>query len=349
MKEHATILFTSAGGSLIPSEIVELRKSRLIDYRIIGVDAAPTIAHQQFFDAFYQVPYGNQPGYIERLCEIVIKETVDLVIPRSDEESLGIAAAAPQIKKAGAEALVSSISCLTLIADKAETYKKLAKAGLTVPIFSVVHTVDDLGKALTDYGFPEKTVVIKPARGRGGRGLAVLCGQDDPAKWLGKGNREKRLKQSNIDPEILNGFISGKTVVMPCLWAPAFDADVLSLGRELVVIPRKRGNPAGIPFRGNTVVADPELIDYCVKAAQILGLDGLHDIDLMTDPVTKKPVVLEVNPRPSGSLAATLAAGFPLIDWAVAHMMGRKADVHYPQKDIEIIERSFLFAVKQEG
>lgn len=336
MKTKVTLLLTCVGGAMSPHAICELRRSARFDFRIVGVNVSPSVPARRMADAFYQVPFGESPDYIAALMEVVQKEGVDVVLPWSDEEAFAVSGALVELERAGCRALVSSPGCLDLIADKHRTYKNLEDAGIKVPEFTPVADPDGLAAALKKYGHPERTVVVKPSRGRGGRGLYVLCGNDDPPGWLGSGKREARKHGREMGRDDLAGILHGETLVMPCLGTPAYDADVLALDRgEYFVVVRRRANPTGIPFMGNTIVIDPAVVEYCRDAAQTLGLGALHDIDLMTGP-DGEPVVLEVNPRPSGSLSASMAAGFPLIEWAVARVLGMPLEPIAPDRLIEI-------------
>ena len=72
----------------------------------------------------------------------------------------------------------------------------------------------------------------------------------------------------------------------------------------------------------NSKVSKKEIYDYCTKISEALGLDGLHDIDLMTgDDGTV--CVLEVNPRPSGSVVASHKAGFPIMLASIAKLIDK--------------------------
>ena len=57
-----------------------------------------------------------------------------------------------------------------------------------------------------------------------------------------------------------------------------------------------------------------------------MNLQSLHDIDMMTDPILG-PVLLEINPRPSGSLAGLSSAGYRLLDYALAGAAGIQIDI----------------------
>ena len=103
---------------------------------------------------------------------------------------------------------------------------------------------------------------------------------------------------------------------MPCLSAPVYDVDIFRQETgDTVSFVRERINPTGIPFGGNVLKKKSEINDYACNISEILNLQSLHDIDMMTDP-QKGPVLLEVNPRPSGSLSALNRAQFPLLDFA---------------------------------
>ncbi|MBI4617572.1 MAG: hypothetical protein HY720_28430 [Planctomycetes bacterium] len=63
-------------------------------------------------------------------------------------------------------------------------------------------------------------------------------------------------------------------------------------------------------------------------------VEALHDIDLMTDAEGR---VVAVNPRPSGSLPATLAAGIAILDWAVARALRLEVQMFEPERDVEVL------------
>jgi len=344
-KPQVTFLCTCAGGATVPALVAELRRSELFDFRVLGVDARPPVAAQRLLDGVFPALLGRDPGYVPALCEVIRREKVDVLLPGSDEEAFAVAAGLPAIAAAGAKAIVSPRPVLDLIADKHRTYRSLEAAGVPVPEYALAADAAAVREAVLGYGFPRRTVVFKPVAGRGGRGLYVLCGADAPPAWLGGGARERRLEGFDPTVEAIAPLLEGPTLVMPCLAAPAYDADILALGRgRHVVAVRRRANPAGIPFTGNTLLADPAVRAYCGDVARVLGLDALHDIDLMTGP-DGRPVVLEVNPRPSGSMVSTLAAGFPLLDWAVARLLGVAFTPREPERQVEILAKSGTFAV----
>ena len=159
-------------------------------------------------------------------------------------------------------------------------------------------------------------------------------GNDNPPNWLGSGWRKKKLPSFNghdID------FDSGTSyLVMPCLHAPVYDVDVFRFNDiSTKCFVRERNNPSGIPCTGNILRHNNAIQEYAQNIASVMNLESLHDIDMMTDP-TLGPVLLEINPRPSGSLAGLNSVGFHLLDYALACAAGIPIDIGEVQNDTRI-------------
>ena len=72
---------------------------------------------------------------------------------------------------------------------------------------------------------------------------------------------------------------------------------------------------------GNVIVPCPEMIELGRKAARLFNLSWLYDLDMMSTR-DGQPVIIEINPRPSGSVTASVAAGVPLLDDLVSLAKG---------------------------
>jgi carbamoylphosphate synthase large subunit len=305
---------------MAPASILALRRNAVVDLRIVGVDMSSNPAARHLVDVFETVPAGSSPDYAERLLDIVHRENVDVVLPWSDEEAMSVSAAFDLFRAARATPLVSPIECLRLISNKVRTYEELKRHGIPVPEYTVARSVREVERALKRYEFPKHTVVIKATGGRGGRNLHVLCGSDSPPDWLGSGSRETRHPSST--PIKLSAIVDGEVMVMPRLYEPVYDADVYAIGGKVqLTCLRRRTNPTGIPYMGNTLVRNQVVEDFCSRVAKALHLDSVHDMDIMSDR-DGNPCLLEVNPRPSGSTVASLAAGHPILQMAIHDALG---------------------------
>ena len=346
---------TSAGGDMVPSAIVALRKNQQIAFDIHAFNAAYHPVSSHLADRFNILPAGDSPDYVSEVIRHVKENDIEVFLPWSDEEALALANARDALNDIGCTAMVSPPVIMNTITDKAKTYDILKKAGLKVPEYTIANSVEDIRSALKAYGYPRQTVVVKPATGRGGRGVKIFLGEDGPADWLGRGRREQRLNNigahnsdifdfgsddSAVDDSAVDdsaGQTRGSYLVMPCLNAPVYDVDIFRFpGSETKCFVRERSNPTGIPFTGNTLRKDPEVEEYAHHIADVLNLQSLHDIDMMTD-TNLGPVLLEINPRPSGSLAGLSAAGFALLDYALAGVAGIQLDIKSVEKDVEIL------------
>jgi len=316
------LLITCVGGSTVPTLLGCLHKSSIFSYYLVGVDSNSPGNSKALLDSYYQVPNGSDNRYIEKILDIVKNEKIEFILPGSDEEAICISKNKKIFNDIGVKPIVSNIEVIELITNKYNTYMTLAKKGVRVPKYKIVNSIDELRSAIYEYGYPDTTVISKPVNGRGGRGLYVFEGNDSPPAWLGSGQREKIIKKQNLTEEILGQAIQGDCLVMPALTTPSYDADVVAVaGVVKLAVVRERVNPAGIPFQGNKIHSDTLITQYCQDIATALDLDSIHDIDLMTDQ-NGEPCIIEVNPRPSGSMAATLTAGIPVVDIAILTLRG---------------------------
>ena len=106
-------------------------------------------------------------------------------------------------------------------------------------------------------------------------------------------------------------------VVMQRLCEPVHDIDMVSLnGKVIQTLPRRRVHSAA-PNEGHVVTPDQKLIELAEIVIRNFKLSWLQDIDAMYDD-NGTPYILEINPRPSGSFAVSIAAGVPLIDEIVS-------------------------------
>jgi carbamoyl-phosphate synthase large subunit len=346
------ILVTCVGGSMVPDLLTHLRTDAILQPYLIGVDSSPNVIGRAYVDAFYQTPIGEDVDYVKRMLQIVRQEKVNIILPYSDQEAFVLADAREEFAKLGATVLVSPPLVLALIKDKVATYRALEAAGLYVPPYLCVGCVKELKEAFHKFGYPTKSVIVKPISGRGGRGMRLLVGRGEhPPKWIGSGAREVRLDVLPEQKQIDIWFRDGALMVMPMLDSPAYDVDVLAIqGKAKAALVRKRSNPAGIPFTGNHIVANPSIVEYCLNIAEALGLDALHDIDLLTDQ-SGQPCLLEVNPRPSGSVCSAHAAGFPIVAAAIAEKLRISYPLNVPTGNVcvGVVSRATVMAQSESS
>ena len=268
---------------MVASAMLSLRQNKEINFHIHAFNSEYSEVSASIADDFDVLPSGADPDYVPQIIELVKNNGLQVLMPWSDEEALALSAAKEELAKVGCDVLVSPPDVMQTITDKSKTYDMLKTAGLSVPEYTVVSEPADIYHAVRFYGYPQRTVILKPAAGRGGRGVYVLLGDDRPPNWLGSGRRERRMSSLNThDMELEPGT---SYLVMPCLNAPVYDVDVFrfnDIATKCFV--RERDNPTGIPYTGNILRQNDEIQEYAQNIASVMNLQSLHDIDMMTDP-----------------------------------------------------------------
>ena len=97
-------------------------------------------------------------------------------------------------------------------------------------------------------------------------------------------------------------MVPNKSIVMEALNKPAYDADSIIINNKVSVIVRKRKNPAGVPYKGSKVIKNNSIEKQVSKIIKKEKLKYILDFDFMTKTDSKEPVIIEINPRPSGSI-----------------------------------------------
>ena len=318
---------------MVASAMRSLSQNSDINFHIHAFNYEYSEVSASIASDFDVLPSGADPDYVPKIIELVKRYELQVLLPWSDEEAIALSEARVGLSELGCTVLVSPLDVMQAITDKSKTYEMIKTAGLKVPEYSVVSEPSDIHHAVKFYGYPKRTVVVKPAAGRGGREVYALLGDDNPPDWLGSGRREKRV--SSLDTHDME-FGSGKYLVMPSLHSPVYDVDVFrfnDIAPKCFV--RERNNPTGIPYTGNILRRNDEIQEYAKNIASVMNLQSLHDIDMMTDPILG-PVLLEINPRPSGSLAGLSSAGYRLLDYALAGAAGIQIDIDEVQNDTRI-------------
>jgi carbamoyl-phosphate synthase large subunit len=305
-----------------PYTIKCFQASRRYQVEIVGVDSNAAAIGRHFADVFEQVPLGGAPDYVDRIVAIAEKHGVDLILPCSDEESIALSAASDRIETEGRQLACPPATAISVMSDKIATLEFLDRVSVPRPEWRKACSREEIGRHIAEMREAHVALAVKPSRSRGSRDVYVLeperKGHERPA-----GHRETYIDYVTFDHSVLPTLdVTAPWLVMEGLGAPAHDTDVLARdGESLQLVPRTRLNPAGIPFRGNILTDSAQLLDIAKRVACGLDASWLFDIDTMCDS-GGNPKVIEINPRPSGSLSAAVAAGLPILDNLIALARG---------------------------
>jgi carbamoyl-phosphate synthase large subunit len=260
--------------------------------RVVVTDVNPLSPAVHVADKAYRVPLAHDPDYLAELLTICNRERIRLAVPTIDDELELFGASRQSFSDAGVLAACSSQDSAALCNDKYATWKRLAAAGVPA---ARTYLPDDLPPSLK---FP---LFIKPRVGRGAVGAHMIRNQ-----------RELEFFLDYVD----------RPVVQEYLDSPEYTIDVLcdSRGRPLSIVPRERVViRAGVIDRGRTVKSSA-LIELAEQVCATIPFFG--PINIQCRLREGWPYVFEINPRFSGGIPLTIAAGANFPKMLITMAMG---------------------------
>jgi carbamoyl-phosphate synthase large subunit len=237
------------------------------------------------------VPLANSPDFIPRLCEVAARTRAAALVSTVAEEMPFLHGAAEALTAMGLAFWLPTPDAIERCVDKWLFAATLCEARLPCPPTA-------LGSA---DGVPGPWIV-KPRRGRGSRDVFAV----DDAGELGWVLRR-------VPDPIVQTRIDGAEFTVDVL----VDRDGTLAG----AVPRWRlETRAGISTKGRTFHHEG-LIDGVVALVAAVGLQGPANVQGFVTP-DDDVVFLEVNPRFSGGLPLSIAAGADLVGEYVRAMLG---------------------------
>lgn len=262
---------------------------------VITTDVSRLSPGLYFGSKHYIVPLTTDPGYIPIIKSICFKERIHLLIPTIDDELPLFGRYTEEFLATGIRVAVSSENTNLICNDKYQTARFFAARNLP---FARTWLPEELeGK-----GF-DLPLFLKPRRGRGSVGAFPI-----------KNERELRFFLDYVPDCIVQEYLHGREYTIDVL--ADFDGTIISVvPRERIVV------RSGVTDRGQTV-NHPGMIDLAIRVAQALDIRGPANIQLKLD--GEKATIFEVNPRFSGGIPLTIAAGADFPALLIEMSCGRK-------------------------
>jgi carbamoylphosphate synthase large subunit len=286
----AAVLVTGAGG---PAGVAVVRRLVALGHRVVAGDADSAPAGGALADVAVTLPRGDHPRFVEALVGVCTTHGVDALVSTVAEELPLLAAGAERLAAAGVATWLPDAAAVDVCCDKAAFARAMAAAGVPHP--ATAAAADEVA------GVPGPWVV-KPLAGRGSRGVRLL---DD----------------RSLVVEVLRE--DAGLIAQTRLTGREFTADALvdRDGSVRVVVPRWREETkAGISVKGRTFASDA-VARVVVAALAAVELTGPANVQgFVADDGTA--TVVEINPRFSGGLPLTLAAGADVVSAYLAGVRG---------------------------
>lgn len=287
------VLLTGGGGS---GTIAVIHSLIELGYEVVTADATALSAGLKFAHKGYVIPFGVDPAFEGAMRTMMTNEKPDFVVPLVDEEipivHRLIAKEFPSVK-----VVAPKLSFCEETLDKWVMFEKLRAADISV-------ARSWLASNPAGVTYP---AVIKPRVGRGSRGLAYLDGAKDLDAYLAgaKGPADAFVIQERAyGPEYTTSAVVGLDNTL------------------LAVVPKEVGFKRGITQVGTTR-RSPAIESLVRSIQERLTPNGPFNVQLVLreDGI---PVIFEINPRYSTTVALTLASGVNEVDEVLRRALGKE-------------------------
>lgn len=310
MKKKINILITCVGGKNMKKTLGHIKKSKKFNIKIIGTDMKNQALGRDVCHKFYLVPSAsNYKNYIQKIKEIVEKNNINLVIPTSDEESLILSKYRNEIEKGNIKIANIDHATLEVFSNKLKTYKKLKEIGIKTAKFDEINSLKQLLKLIKK----RKDFVIKPLISRGSRGVFVVSNKiKNEQKFFNE--REIHCNTKRFFSKYAKKIKKYPLLLMERLEGSVFDLDIVAASGSIKRLVLRKRRVAQEPNFGHYIEKVPAKIkkDF-KKIVKFFKLHWMYDCDLMKDK-NGNLRILEINPRPSGSVCEAYLSRYALFD-----------------------------------
>ena len=339
------LLFTSSGGMHAQKLFYLIKKKTF--YKNIKIHAVNSNFiyfknKKVFHDSFTKISKPKNKNFLNDIKKIVKNKNINILFPGSDEEAIKLS-----LNKKKINTFIPSpeIKKLKFIYNKFNTLEKLKKEKLIDIKFDKVSSMTNLKNKIESYNKSNTDFVIKPIFSRGGRNVIVVKKSQKTNVLYFNKKREVQINKNyfnnNQNKFLLQFKKKFPVILMERMFEPNLDIDILSWKGKLIkyVIRQRIGFQAS---KGSIILKPNNNIKKLLKKiTKLFNLTGIYDCDFMFDK-QKTPILIELNPRISGSLYASISAGAHLVDDLISLKINRSSLV----KDFKLKNKKKIYSKK---
>ena len=328
-----TVLITAAGNVFMPGTTACLKDNGERNIRLIGADMNDDPSILKMCDAYYPVPRGDDPKYVEVLLDICRKEKVDVLLPIMSVELNALAINRDKFEAIGNKISVSDLKPLEIANDKLKLFDFLKSNNVPCAEYYKVESLEELITAVKKLGYPQKKVCIKATNGSGSRGFRIL---DESKSRFDMFMHEKPTScyatLSEIKEILSQAKEFPKLMVMEFLSGKEYTVDLLAdKGKVLYNCCRKSLLMENSIMLSGEIVDNKAVLDLCQEVVEKLGLDGNIGFDVL-EREDGTPFIVECNPRLTAGVPMFKLAGVNLPYLNVKRLIGEdlpKSELRY--------------------
>ena len=308
-----TILLSAVGSPSAPGALACYRSNGERNIRIIGMDMAEDPSIGYMVDVFYKVPAATADDYCDKVLDICKKEKVDVYLPTISAEVSAVAARMDEFVALGVKVSVSNMESIEISNNKFLTYQTLEKAGIPVPKYYGVHSVEEFIEGCKYMGYPDNPVCIKIVNGSGSRGVRIIDAKK-PRYNIFAYEKPNSFYTSYEDMlSILKSVPKlEEMMLLEVMHGPEFTVDLLAdHGKVLYEVGRE--NTVSLMSIAQESVLKYDELAYKVSAdvVKLLKMDGNVGFDFMRNE-KEEAVLMDINPRLTATVSVIAVGGVNL-------------------------------------
>ena len=297
------------------------------DIRIIAADANPNAVGRWLNgdttgNGFEKIPLAKEKNFIEQMLSICESRSIHVVMPLVTKELIPLAHSKRRFERQETKVLVSDVDSLEIANDKGRLYQFLEWRGIDVPKHKVVENIDQFNSAVQELSAFQKRICFKPCVSNGSRGFRIIANDIDEHDLLFNEKPNSTYISLNDAVRILSLKPFPELLVSEYLPGEEYSVDCLAYHGEVkLILPRVRTKMInGISVEGE-FVNDQGIIGYCSEIIRELRLHGNIGVQVKRSSA-EKFLIVEINPRVQGTIAAALGAGINLPVLAIKQELG---------------------------
>jgi carbamoyl-phosphate synthase large subunit len=324
-----SVLLTSVGTDAAVALCESLRSYFGDDLRLSGVDVKSAVAAQPWLDHFEVAPRRTSSEFLPWIADFVASQQATHIWPLSTADQEIVASRRDDVFRK-CLLICSPLDALEIANDKIRLYEFCSQRKMPTPGFEIVADTASLVRAARELGYPARPVVVKIARGAGAEGLKILRAEcTNSEMFLSRLNRDVTLER--VVAQLENVAPWPRLMVSEYLPGEEFSVDVLRYqGRWHGGVVRRRDESMFGLATDAVVVDRPDLLDLSREIADAIGLEFISNIQYRDD-AEGKAKIMEINPRPPGTIGLSIAAGSNLPAIALALSLGRDVSLTRPR------------------
>lgn len=320
-----TVLLSASGSPTMPGLIKCFKNNGERNIRIIGVDMSADPTCHFMVDSFYRVPAVNDEKYCTTILNICKNEKVDIYFPNISAEMSELIEYQDSFEKAGIKISMSNSESIRVANDKLLMYQILEKAGIPIPEFCEVTSIDDFKAACKELGFPERALCLKIVNGSGSRGVRIIknisnryqdFAQEKPSSLVTSYEDLVSILES---AEKLDAML-----LMPYFEGNEYSVDILAdHGKTLYQVGRENTVSLMSIAQESILTRNENAYNISKSVVELLGYDGVVGFDFMKnkDGLT---FLTDINPRITATVSVIAAGGINLPYLRIKQLLGEK-------------------------